>query len=554
MKRAYPELADKNLASLTDGQKKDYSFPLQLWKRHVGLGGGVRRDEGGGVYPQREARLRCVPRRGEADHRHQRLILESGSASSRHTIPRRRGGDIGNTMKVYMLWDMEGVSGLFTREQCWYWEPRAAPLAAKAQGLGLLMADVNVGLRRRARAGADEVIVCDTHHGGGNLVVDQMLARIPASPTTAAASARRTAASRWMPDSTRASIASCSPVTTPRRTPRAPSSHTAWSEELADFRINGRSVGEIGIESCFAGHWDVPFALVQGDAAVCAEAGSAFPGIVTAEVKRAIDHDTCEGLDPPAAHRLTAERIHEALAGSTAARSRSCGLSSPWKWPSACSLLRKPPKPPSAPASSVSTTSPSAPPSNSTATSSSGSPAASECPEHSAPHRPARATPCGGAECSPHSGGALVDVMKAAEHGPSSDRPRCDDSRWSGRLKLERLVGPVAVVEAGELRQHLAEVGLVQHDEVIEALSAEGPDDPLGDGVRRGARTGVSSVCTPRASARSAKSPPKTASRSRRRKRGRRPHAVASTSWRQHPGRGGMGGDVARAPAPGGRG
>ena len=28
-------------------------------------------------------------------------------------------------MKVYMLWDMEGVSGLFTREQCWYWEPGA---------------------------------------------------------------------------------------------------------------------------------------------------------------------------------------------------------------------------------------------------------------------------------------------------------------------------------------------------------------------------------------------------------------------------------------------
>jgi ABC-type glycerol-3-phosphate transport system substrate-binding protein len=34
MKRAYPELADKNLASLTDGQKKDYSRPNELWKRH----------------------------------------------------------------------------------------------------------------------------------------------------------------------------------------------------------------------------------------------------------------------------------------------------------------------------------------------------------------------------------------------------------------------------------------------------------------------------------------------------------------------------------------
>ena len=34
MKRAYPGLADKNLASLTDGQRKDYSHPNELWKRH----------------------------------------------------------------------------------------------------------------------------------------------------------------------------------------------------------------------------------------------------------------------------------------------------------------------------------------------------------------------------------------------------------------------------------------------------------------------------------------------------------------------------------------
>jgi hypothetical protein len=34
MKRAYPGLADKNIASLTDGQKKDYSHPNELWKKH----------------------------------------------------------------------------------------------------------------------------------------------------------------------------------------------------------------------------------------------------------------------------------------------------------------------------------------------------------------------------------------------------------------------------------------------------------------------------------------------------------------------------------------
>jgi hypothetical protein len=34
MKKQYPGLADKNIASLTDGQLKDYSHPNELWKRH----------------------------------------------------------------------------------------------------------------------------------------------------------------------------------------------------------------------------------------------------------------------------------------------------------------------------------------------------------------------------------------------------------------------------------------------------------------------------------------------------------------------------------------
>ena len=42
-------------------------------------------------------------------------------------------------MKLYMLWDMEGVSGLFERDQAWYWHP-VPPETAEA-GLRLLMAD-----------------------------------------------------------------------------------------------------------------------------------------------------------------------------------------------------------------------------------------------------------------------------------------------------------------------------------------------------------------------------------------------------------------------------
>jgi D-amino peptidase len=69
----------------------------------------------------------------------------------------------------------------------------------------------------------------------------------------------------------------------------------------------------MGIEACFAGHWDVPPLLAQGDEMACREAEQLFPGIVTASVKRPESHDLCSGLDPESAHRLTAQRVVEAV-------------------------------------------------------------------------------------------------------------------------------------------------------------------------------------------------------------------------------------------------
>jgi D-amino peptidase len=183
-------------------------------------------------------------------------------------------------MKVYMHWDMEGCSGLFHKDQAWYWYP-GVPEATKEEGLRLLMADVDNAVAAALDAGADEVIVCDTHHGGGNLVVDQ----IPADPRITyhgLGVGYQDGARRWMPGLDERVDCFLLPAHHAKEgTPGAFLPHTAWSRELADFRINGRSVGEIGLESCFAGHWDVPFALVHGDAAVCAEAREQFPGTVT---------------------------------------------------------------------------------------------------------------------------------------------------------------------------------------------------------------------------------------------------------------------------------
>jgi D-amino peptidase len=167
----------------------------------------------------------------------------------------------------------------------------------------------------------DELVVCDTHHGGGNIILDRMLDD-PRITYLTSARGYQAGRPRWMPglDQTvdgflvpgHHAMAGTSGAFLP---------HT-WTLDWADFRMNGESAGEMGIEACFAGHWDVPVILAQGDEAACREAEAMFPGVTTACVKRALAPDTCEGPDPAAARRLTAEKVAEAIESLRSGRCR----------------------------------------------------------------------------------------------------------------------------------------------------------------------------------------------------------------------------------------
>jgi D-amino peptidase len=215
-------------------------------------------------------------------------------------------------MKFYMHWDMEGVSGLFTREQVWFWEAGVRPEIAD-EGRRLLMADVNAATAAALETGADRVIVCDTHHGGGNMIIPELLAD-PRVTYHGRSRAVRDGKSRWMPDLDE-SVDGLMLMGHHAKagTENAFLPHT-WSLDWADFQINGQSVGEIGIEACFAGYWNVPLLLVQGDEAGCRETEAQFSGVLTAAVKRAESHDRCSGFDAESARRLTAQKVAEAIA------------------------------------------------------------------------------------------------------------------------------------------------------------------------------------------------------------------------------------------------
>src|SRR3954447_3790209 len=77
-------------------------------------------------------------------------------------------------LKLFLHCDMDGSPGIFTREQAWYWETGARPEVGR-EARDLFTADINAASEAALAAGATELIVCDTHHGGGNFIQENLL-------------------------------------------------------------------------------------------------------------------------------------------------------------------------------------------------------------------------------------------------------------------------------------------------------------------------------------------------------------------------------------------
>jgi D-amino peptidase len=214
-------------------------------------------------------------------------------------------------LKIFVLWDMEGSSGILTREQAWYWEEGVRENVA-AEARELFTADANSLSAAALAAGANQLIVCDTHHGGGNFVREK-LSTDPRIAYQYHSKGMEDGKLRWMPGMDRTVAGLMLPGHHAKAlTERAFMPHSN-SVGWLDFTINGQSVGEIGIEACYAGHWDVPLIFVQGDEAACNEAQQQFPGVVTAVVKQATAPELATGLPPEAGRRETARKVAEAI-------------------------------------------------------------------------------------------------------------------------------------------------------------------------------------------------------------------------------------------------
>lgn len=203
-------------------------------------------------------------------------------------------------LKIYILADMEGISGIRKMEQV------QADKPAYEEGRRLMMAEINAAIDAAFSSGATTVIAADTHGGGGQLRLQEMDPR----------------AAYETPDSVRlmpSLDSSFHGVILLGHHARAGTlngflDHTMMSNRWFEYRLNGQVLGEIGIEAAWAGHYDVPVVAVTGDQAAADEARALLGAVECGVVKKGLGRNNAHCLSIPAAHEAIRKAVMDAVA------------------------------------------------------------------------------------------------------------------------------------------------------------------------------------------------------------------------------------------------
>ncbi len=162
-------------------------------------------------------------------------------------------------MRVYISADMEGVAGI-TR-----WEQVEASGGTEYERCRQLMtAEVNTAVEAALKSGASIVAVNDAHHSMCNLLVEKLHPRvqlISGSPKKIG----------MMDGIHRGFTAACLLGYHARARSHGVLAHTC-SQLVHRLQVNGREMGELGLNALLAGYYGVPVVMVSGDQLLAAEA------------------------------------------------------------------------------------------------------------------------------------------------------------------------------------------------------------------------------------------------------------------------------------------
>jgi D-amino peptidase len=210
-------------------------------------------------------------------------------------------GTAQTSKKVFMITDMEGVSGIYDSEL--QVEPFQSPRWEESRKL--LTGEVNAAVEGLLAGGATDVVVWDGHDSGRTLSV------LDIHPKARLLTGRPISRTLELDSSY------CAVIFIGQHAMAGADkgilSHSYDSHNIQNMWVNGKPTGEIGGRVLLAGAMNIPAIMLSGDTAACKEIHDLVPEAECAEVKSGVSRNAGFMLSHPAACALIREKAQRAI-------------------------------------------------------------------------------------------------------------------------------------------------------------------------------------------------------------------------------------------------
>lgn len=203
-------------------------------------------------------------------------------------------------MKLLISADMEGISGVVSPDHT------SSGHKEYERFRKLMTADVNAAIEGALAAGADRIVVNDSHGSMTNILIEELN---PAAELITGSPKPFSMMQGIGPDVNAVFFVGYHASS---GTGAAVLAHT-WSGAVFSVHLNDQLVGETGFNAALAGAYGVPVVLVTGDQAVAAEARALLGEIETVVVKEAIARSAAQCLHPEVAQQRIRQAAERAL-------------------------------------------------------------------------------------------------------------------------------------------------------------------------------------------------------------------------------------------------
>lgn len=207
-------------------------------------------------------------------------------------------------MKIYISTDMEGITGITSGEEVIRKEGEGNDYSRFRK---LMTRDVNGAIEGALAGGATKILVNDGHGGMRNILVEEL----NGEAELISGSLKPFSQMEGLDSSFDGVF--CIGYHTMSGTAGGILSHTYYGRKINDILINGRRVGELGMNAAYAGALGVPVIFVSGDDKLAAEAKDLIGEVETAVIKWGISINSAQLLSPQKSKELIREGAQSAL-------------------------------------------------------------------------------------------------------------------------------------------------------------------------------------------------------------------------------------------------